>query len=261
MSIEHEEQITVLLEDQFYQRAFEVKKVKRLCNPVEKTLADGTMTETVNFENHLTCYEIALLPGICEAGTRNAGQSCAADTECCATSGGGQCDGGINLLKIMYTGSDPVTFTVDAKDIDSSSEGPHTLNPGDMLELLGKDGGVGKLGSTTRFFLEPGGEPLAEVHTSCSKDIYVGMAFDLQEAGAGFGPFVVVEGTTSIEGGLLGPGCDPGSCVIQSDPEPGQDPLYLTNQFGDDIVQLKNVKELCVPSQKTLGSTERETSP
>ena len=113
------------------------------------------------------------------------------------------CETDISELNVTYTGSDPVTCTVDAKDL-SSSEGPFTLTDAvagttDTLLLLGKNGGTGKIGRDVKFkiFLDQvvdgvpfsNGDEFAKIHVSCSKPIFVDMAFG--ENGNGFGPFTV----------------------------------------------------------------------
>ena len=267
--------ITVLLEDQFHERAFKVKNIKRFCNPVNKNeegFVDGEENidpaGTVFPDNHLTCYEIDDLPGFCEPGTLNAGQSCTEDEDCC-----GFCDGGLDQLEVIYTGDpshDPATGPdcVDFELLDSDivNPGPHKLCnpevldpaviagapffPNVVIEAIPGD----KLPNPTEAF-EPGGGPLLwSLHTSCSSPIFEGQIFD-EEPKDGFGLlFKVGANTTSVNGGQIAEECLPGSCNSQAGDPPFEDPLFVANQFGNEALLLEEVKELCVPSEKTVGN-------
>ena len=48
---------------------------------------------------------------------------------------------------------------------------------------------------------------------------------------------------------------------LRREVHPFQDPMYVTHQFGNDLLQLEDVKELCVASEKTLGELDEDPPP
>ncbi len=252
-SLKSEDEIVVLLQDQFFERVFEVKKIKRFCNPVDKNdegfvppLPDGEFPQ-----DHLTCYEIKPLPGVCIPESPRPGEECKEDEDCCVT-----CEGGLNKLELVYTGNVAVTITCD--DDKVMIVGSNMVeNPGDILLLMATNE---KLGSQTT--CQVGNQDFLSYHTSCSKEIVIFDALADQEGDKGFGPFTVGAETKDAQGQALPlVECLPGSCELQPVPADLDITLFLANQFGNDLLQLEKVKELCLPSEKTLGERAPGSAP
>ena len=176
--------------------------------------------------------------------------------DCC-----GSCDGGLDQLEVVYTGTGCVEFDLLHDDNVLNQEGslgvPHQLcdagGPGPTSVIIQANPGD-KLSNPTEAF-EPGGGPLVwSLHTSCSSPIFEGLIF-ANEPKDGFGLlFKVGANTTSVNGGQIAEECLAGSCNSQAGDPPFEDPLFVTNQFGNKALLLDDVKELCVPSEKRVGN-------
>jgi hypothetical protein len=116
----------------------------------------------------------------------------------------GECDGGLTLLEVVYNGT--VTGTLVARNNNNREiyyDGP--LAPGQVITLTPVPGRQ-KLHSNVKFYID--GLIHADVHTSCSEPIYIGLTF---------GDFEVTNGE-SRNGGAFCPPPPPDPCACEEPP-------------------------------------------
>ena len=105
----------------------------------------------------------------------------------------GDCDGKVNALTLLYTGSSTIDLTVEDRDGNIVYSG--MVSPNEMFSFVPAPGEV-HFGTRIRLF--DAGVQIQEIHTSCSQEILIGSVF---------GNFEVLNGS-SVNGG---PFCDGGA--------------------------------------------------